>query len=235
MHPALDDIANAWSVELHWQQRLGRNGIACFLVGNDGRRSAEVAALRDARRLKDRDGIAILALHFDGWSAIAAAIVPGTGQSFFEVVFRSACRFCGACRLFFGDEAAVGTGDRLFCGVPLHVPAAIGAGTLPERSDRTHSARNASRAAFVIRYCEPIFLALRPPSVIAAMTSASATPRNRVAAGSPLRSGACGGAPAAGEVMPPSFIICCAMPKPTASSAAVPPAPPAPLPIPWPI
>src|SRR6185503_5173272 len=100
--------------------------------------------------------------------------------------------------LFLGNETAIRTGDRLLCSVPLHLSAVIGAGTLSKGGDGTHSARNASIAAFVMRYCAPIFLALSVPSVMAAMTSASVTPRNLAASGRPMRSGACGGAPAAG-------------------------------------
>src|SRR5262245_17273701 len=111
------------------------------------------------------------------------------------------CGICSTPGLFLGNEATIGTGERLLCGVPLHLSAAVRTRTLAESGDRrAHSARNASSAALVIRYWEPIFLAFRVPSVMAAMTSASVTPRNFAASGSPMSSAAGVVAPTAGAV-----------------------------------
>src|SRR5687767_7898077 len=110
-------------------------------------------------RFEDRDGVATLALYLDGFRPIAAAVVAGPRKSLLEIMFCNPSRGCGTRGLFLGDKAAVGTGESLSCGIPFQLSAAIGAGTLTKGGDGAHSARNASRAAFVMRYWDPIFLA----------------------------------------------------------------------------
>ena len=102
-----------------------------------------------------------------------------------------------------------------------------------------------------IRHAAPIFLPFRSPESSTVITSASDTP-SACAASAGLSSSGSPDAPAAAPavgtggtttvgaawpLMKPSRIICCASPKPTASSAAVPaaPAPPPPLSRPLPI
>src|SRR5262245_32059416 len=126
-HPMLHDVTYARVVQLHRQEGLRSDRVARLLVRSDGWRPAEIAALRHAGRLEHGDGITALALYLDGFNAIATAVAAGRGQSVFEVVFTDSGGFR---RLLFGNETAVGTSERLFCGVPLHLSPTIGAGTL---------------------------------------------------------------------------------------------------------
>ena len=188
VHPGLHEIAHTRPIQLHGEQRLRRDRVSCFLVRNDRRGTAEVAPFGNVRGFEHRDRVTALALYFLGLRAIAAALVTDSSETLLQVMLLDTRRLGSAAGLFLGDESAVGAGNRLLCGVPLHFAAAIGAGTFPKRSYRAHSARNASIAAFVMRYCDPIFLALSVPSVMAAITSASVTPRSFAASGNPISS-----------------------------------------------
>lgn len=181
--PRADGLANLAFRVGEGQQALGIDDVARPRVGHDRRGPAELAALRHAGGLEERDGLAALALHRGAVLREAALVVGNGAQRQRQIVLGHERPVAGQHRR--RDRAAIRAHQRLPGGIPVGLGAARRAMMLVERRDLRsgrgrqagYDSRNSSSAALVTRHAEPIFLPLRSPFSSVSSTSASVTPR----------------------------------------------------------
>lgn len=152
--PLLEDVADLRLGELYGQEALGGDGVAGFLVRDDGGRAAEGAALGDFAGLEDGDGPAAFTADLDGLGAEAAAFVAYGCEGLLEGVFVDlSARRLVVDGLDFGDEAAERAGEDLLSRVPLHFPAALRAGAFTESRDFRHRRSLTARGTRLLKIC----------------------------------------------------------------------------------
>ncbi|MPN30105.1 hypothetical protein SDC9_177562 [bioreactor metagenome] len=126
--PLADLVANLAVADLERQDALRRDGVAALLMGDDGRRAAEVAALGHVLAEKHGDGAAVLALHLVALVRAPAATAGRVAQGLGQILLHHGTSQLGLCLLAPGnDGAAVWTSERLCLGIPLQIAAAFGA------------------------------------------------------------------------------------------------------------
>lgn len=128
--PLADFVADLAVADLEGQDALRRDGVVALLVGDDGGRAAEVAALGRAAIDKDRDGPAVLALHFMALGPPAAAAFGGL-QGGGQVLLDDFVAQGFTLRVAPGHaRAAIRALQRLGARAPFEVGAAFGARVL---------------------------------------------------------------------------------------------------------
>ena len=127
--PLTNGIAHLRLGQFHRQQTFGPERLLDFLVGHEGGRSAEIAALADVFGIKHRNGLAALALHRDSLYLPAALIVGDVAQRGDKIVLLDDLLAGGGqFELRRRRRATIRTDKRLFGGVPLRLAAAGGTG-----------------------------------------------------------------------------------------------------------
>ena len=134
--PLADAVTDLAVADLEGQDALWRDGVAAFFVRDDGRRTAEVAALGHAPVDEDRNRTAVLALHFVALRPPAAPVLrvaQGLGQVLFE---HGLAQFLAQLLAPRHHGAAIRAFQRLRAGIPFQVGAALRAGVLAHHGGR---------------------------------------------------------------------------------------------------
>ena len=119
--PLPDRLAHLRLRKLEFQQTVGPDGPRLLIHRNDRRRPAEVATLRRAIRIKDRDRLAALALHGFFLRRPATLIRPDGAQCLGEIVLPDVAPRAERRRR---DSPAIRAHERLLRGIPLRLRAA---------------------------------------------------------------------------------------------------------------
>ena len=127
LYQLADLLADGRFRDLERQQALRPDGRLDLVVGDQRRRSAEVAALRDALRIEHRDRLAALALHAAALGLPAAVGVGDLAERANEIELLDRAGLRDLVRRFGAAERA---DQLLLARVPLGLRAAGRAGVL---------------------------------------------------------------------------------------------------------
>ena len=128
--PLADAVADLDVADLEGQNALRRDGVAALFMRHDGGRAAKIAALGHAAIHKDRNCLAVLALHL---LALAAPATPAGGvlQGCVQVLLHDLLtQFLPRLLAPRHQSAAVGALERLRLGIPLQVGTTLRARVL---------------------------------------------------------------------------------------------------------